>query len=353
MTTDSAVPPENDHLDVDEEDLALIHALQLRPRAAWTALAPVLGSSPTALAQRWQRLRAAGLAWVTAYPVHGALSGDAVVALVEVDCLPGSVDEVAARVERMPRVHNLEHAAQGRDLLLTVSAGTFGELSALLLDELRHIPGVATVRSHLGARMHIEGSQWQLDALDRGQREAILRSGKRERVRPDEPVYLRSRVFEPLVTALAYDGRATAAELAERLHRPASTVRRQLAALLGSGVLRLRCEIAQLHTRWPMHAVWWCRLPISALPETVARLREDPRIRLCMSVTGSASLVVNAWTADLADLLSLQDVLERLLPAGGIVDGSVILRTSKRVGWLMHPDGRCTGEVIPLPGPPS
>ncbi|MGW5649214.1 hypothetical protein ACWEV3_37870 [Saccharopolyspora sp. NPDC003752] len=75
-------------------------------------------------------------------------------------------------------------------------------------------------------------------------------------------------------------------------------------------------------------------------------MREDSRVRLCMSVTGSANLVVNAWTADMGDLC-----LERLLPAGGIVNSSVILRTRKRVGWLMHPDGRCTGEVIPLPGP--
>ncbi|MFI0464386.1 hypothetical protein ACH347_09935 [Saccharopolyspora sp. 5N102] len=67
--------------------------------------------------------------------------------------------------------------------------------------------------------------------------------------------------------------------------------------------------------------------------------------------TGSANLVVNAWTADMGDLMNMQDNLERLLPAGGIVNSSVILRTRKRVGWLMHPDGRCTGEVIPLPGP--
>ncbi|PKW17875.1 hypothetical protein A8926_5900 [Saccharopolyspora spinosa] len=30
---------------------------------------------------------------------------------------------------------------------------------------------------------------------------------------------------------------------------------------------------------------------------------------------------------------------------------SVILRTRKRVGRLMHPDGHCTGEVLPLSGP--
>ncbi|WP_235883542.1 Lrp/AsnC family transcriptional regulator [Saccharopolyspora elongata] len=333
--------------------MALIHALQLQPRAPWTSLAPVLGASPTALAQRWARLRAAGMAWITAYPVHGVFSGGAMVALVEMNCIPGAVDDVAAKLERMPRVHNLEHAAQGRDLMLTVSAGSFGKLSALLLDELPKLPGVASLRSHIGARMHIEGSQWQLDALDREQREEIQRAGRAEQGRPSEPIYLRSDVYAPLVSALAHDGRATAAELAAQLGRPTSTVRRQLSALLRSRTLRLRCEVAQLHTRWPMQVIWWCRLPGSTLAAAVSRLREDSRVRLCMSVTGSANLVVNAWTADMGDLMNMQDSLERLLPAGGIVNSSVILRTRKRVGWLMHPDGRCTGEVIPLPGPLS
>ncbi|SFQ76215.1 Lrp/AsnC family transcriptional regulator [Amycolatopsis rubida] len=341
----------NVQLDFSEEDLALIHALQLRPRAPWSALAGVLGASPTALAQRWTRLREAGLAWITAYPVHGVLAGGAMVALVEMDCLPGTVDDVVRRLEQLPRVHNIEYAAQGRDLLLTVSAASMEALSALLLDELPRLPGVASLRSHIGGRMHIEGSQWQLDSLDAGQRAAILQAGHEEHDRPNEPIYLRSPVFAPLVSALAFDGRATAAELAKQLDRPTSSVRRQLSALARSRTLRIRCEVAQLHTRWPMHVIWWCRLPGRDLPAAVARLRENPRVRLCMSVTGAANLVVNAWTADMAELLAMQDSLEQLLPGGGILTGSVILRTRKRVGWLMHPDGRCTGEVIPLPGP--
>ncbi|MER5387657.1 Lrp/AsnC family transcriptional regulator [Saccharopolyspora sp. NPDC002686] len=338
------------HEDFSEDDLALIHALQLRPRAPWAALAPALGSSPTVLAQRWARLRAAGLAWITAYPLHGELAGGAMVALVEMNCAPGSVEAVARKLERMPRVHNIEYAAQGRDLLVTVSAASFEKLSALLLDELPALPGVASLHSHIGAKMHIEGSQWQLDALDRAQREEVLRTGRTEQDRSSERIYLRPDIYGPLVAELAHDGRATAAELAEKVGRPTSTVRRQLAALLHSRTLRMRCEVAQLHTRWPMAVIWWCRLPSSALAETISRLREDSRVRLCMSVTGSANLVINAWTADMTDLLAMQAHLERLMPTGQVLNSSVILRTRKRVGWLMHPDGRCTGEVIPLPG---
>ncbi|WP_177226580.1 hypothetical protein [Saccharopolyspora shandongensis] len=103
----------------------------------------------------------------------------------------------------------------------------------------------------------------------------------------------------------------------------------------------------------------WCQCPVKRAASESRSLaafsmdrsiREDSRVRLCMSVTGSANLVVNAWTADMADLMNMQDSLERLLRQGGILNSSVILRTRKRVGWLMHPDGCCTGESSRFPG---
>lgn len=36
------------------------------------------------------------------------------------------------------------------------------------------------------------------------------------------------------------------------------------------------------------------------------------------------------------------------MPVGGVVDVTVVLRTRKRMGWLLHPDGRCTGDVVPV-----
>lgn len=338
-------------LGFSEQDLALVHALQLSPRASWSALAPVLGASPTALAQRWARLRGAGLAWVAGYPMRELMSGETLVALAEVNCTQGTLTSVATRLEQIPEVITIEHTAHGRDLLVTVNARTFGGLSALLLDQLSRIPGVASTRSHLGARMHFEGGRWRLDALDQAQRDAIgaqLRAQRRDAPAKGQlPSDLTTPVLAPLVRELCRDGRASAAELATRVGRPASTVRRQLATLLRSDALALRCEVAQLYTRWPVCVTWWCRLPGSAVCPTVARLRKDPRVRMCVSLTGAANFLVQAWITDMAELVAAQNRLERLLPAGEITDSSVTLRTRKRMGWLLHPDGRCTGEVVP------
>ena len=46
---------------LDEFELELIHALQLRPRAEWAELAHPLGVSSATVARRWRSLRERGL----------------------------------------------------------------------------------------------------------------------------------------------------------------------------------------------------------------------------------------------------------------------------------------------------
>ncbi|WP_209307622.1 Lrp/AsnC family transcriptional regulator [Geodermatophilus sp. DF01-2] len=335
------MPPE-----FSEDDLALVHALQVHPRASWAALAPVLGASAATLARRWERLRGEGLAWVTSYPA-AALSGGAVTALVEVDCAAGALDGVCSRLEATPHVATIEHAARGRDLVLTVVAPSFARMSSIVLDELARLPGVVSTRTHIASRVHVEGSRWRLDALDAAQRTRVRALAAAEE-RPAALVDAASAVYAPLVRELARDGRAGAAALAARMGRPTSTVRRQLAALVRSRSLTFRCDVAQVLTRWPVCVTWWCRVPGTAVDALVAQVRHEPRVRLCLSLTGPANLLVTAWTSSLADLTRTQTWLEKAMPAGEIVDASVILRTRKRMGWRLHPDGRATGEVVPL-----
>lgn len=322
-----------------EADLALIHALQIRPRASWTSLAAVLGESAQTLTARWARLRGQGLSWITAYP---AIDRSGCVALVEVDVAAGMLDAVCARLDRDPRIVSIEHAASGRDLVLTVFQFDFAHMSATLLDDLGRMPGISGVRAHIAAAAYIEGSRWELDALDPAQRAALVADGPPA---PGPAVDLGHPTYAPLVAELGRDGRATATQLARATGRPESTVRRQLARLLRSGMLLFRCEVAQNWTPWPVNVMWWCRVPNHAQPRLVDAARRQPRVRLCMSVTGPANILIAMWTASMADVMRMQGWLETCLGGGTIVDTSVVLRCRKRIGWMLHPDGRCTGEV--------
>lgn len=334
------------HEKLTEDDITLIHALQVRPRASWAQLSEVLGASVGTLSRRWERLREQRLAWVTAFPVWQP-STEVSLALIELDCVTRQVLQVSAALARDSRIMTIEQAASGRDLILTVAARSFQELSELVVDELPTVPGIVAMRTHLVADIHVEGSAWRLDALDRTQLRALTRLPGGGGRGHGEPIHI-SESMQPLVQALAHNGRASAAELAEQIGRPPSTVRRQLSWLLGSGVLHFRCELAQTQTRWSVLAMWWCQVPEDDRPGLIAALRTQPMTRLAVTLTGVTNFMITMWAHSPEEVLRIQRWLEHQVPTMRIADAAVVLRNHKRMGWLLEPDGRAAGPVVPV-----
>lgn len=225
---------------LDEVDLALIHALQIAPRASWAEVGRVLGSTPATVAGRWERLRAEGLAWVTVHP--GRRMSDVVVAFLDVDVEPARREETLRELCRDPRAVTVEETARGRDLMVTVLETDQNSLARFALDDLPRMPGVRRVDTHLATELHWEGSRWRLDALDPTQ-EAALRTGGRAATHV--PMAALPANQWPLVEALTADGRRSAADLARITGGNPATVRRQVARLLASDLLSFRCEVAQ------------------------------------------------------------------------------------------------------------
>lgn len=137
-------------------------------------------------------------------------------------------------------------------------------------------------------------------------------------------------------------------ELAETLRRPASTVRRQLAEVLGSEEVTIRCELAQQAGGWPISVTWWCRVPSDTLKDLVGKLAGDSRIRMCLSLTGPANIAIAAWVKDTVDLMECQSRIERWITPGVIIGSSVVLRTIKRNGRILRSDGTATAGSTPI-----
>lgn len=330
-------------MDLDEQDLALLHGMQIAPRVSWTAAASVLGSTPATVAARWERLRRSGLAWVTAHPSGSAES--LVVSLVEVDCLPGSRADVVRAICADPRAATVEESARDRDLLLTVMTPDLPQLTRFVLDDLSRIPGVQRTRTNLATAVHSQGRDWRLDALDRRQRAAFERLSA-----PSGPATAPPSDSWPLIEALARDGRAGAADLARATGRNPATVRRQLPRLIGSGLLAFRCEVAQVASRWPIACTFVGRVPAPDHARTAAALATLAELRLCVSTIGGTNLMFTVWVRSLPRLLELERLLAEKLPGLGIVESAVTLRTPKRMGWMLDDRGRATGEMIPISG---
>lgn len=314
-----------------EEDLALINALQIAPRAHWTDLADVLEVHPTSLAARWERLRATGTAWVT-----GHLVGDPQamsLSFLEVDCDMRQRETVSAALTRLPNIATVEHSAGDRTLLLTVITRSFQTFSDEVIEQITALPGVMGYRSALCTRLHHGGWAWRLGVLNATQRAKVQRLATV--MGPTQPVPDSHRVLLP---HLAVNGRATAAEIARAVGRSPATVQRQLNRVIAANVLSFRCEIAQRYSGFPVSCQWFVRVPADAHDQAARAIGELPQVRLAASTTGEANMIIVMWLRSVAEVMDVEVTLTRRIPGIELLRNSIILRATKRVGWLLNPD---------------
>ncbi|MDP5226318.1 MULTISPECIES: Lrp/AsnC family transcriptional regulator [Arthrobacter] len=331
-------------VELSEDELLLLHALQIAPRVSWLDAAEILGAHPATLARRWERLRSSGLAWVTAH-----LKGDPslmVLAFVDVECEPGRRDDAVAVLSRIPEVLTIDVATGRPDLVLTVMARSLLECTERVLPLVAAADGVLRMESELCTRLHSGGHSWRLAALDKAQIGAFAELARVEPFAGPVP----PAAFD-LLPILARNGRAGAADMARELGRSPATVHRQLAKVLGSELLFVRCEVAQGPAGYPVACRWLAKAPAGRHAETAAALSGLRNVRLAASTTGRTNFIIMMWLRTVADVLTAELTLQERIPGIDLVRSTVMMRSVKRVGFVLDPDGTATGEMIAAPGP--
>ncbi|WP_406441977.1 Lrp/AsnC family transcriptional regulator [Streptomyces sp. NBC_01613] len=324
---------------LSESDLALVNALQVRPRAPWSLIGRALGVGPVTVARHWEGLVERREAWLTAYP--GSAVGERLVfAFVQVDCAPGEAMRVARTVAADPHLTAVDYVAGPCDLVLHLVASSLEAASRYVVDRLAGLPGVVGTRTLVAPRMYAEGSRWQVRAISRAQR------GTLTAVEPSPGMSPRfGELDRALLLALGENARATHTELAERLGVGASTVRRHLNAALAGGLIRLRCEIARSLSPAPVTMLLWLRVPPDQLERSARTLGRFPEVRMCAAVSGAANLLVGVWLRSPADAVGLESEMVGKLSRLEIVDRAVTLRPVKLGGCLLDERGRISGRV--------
>ncbi|MFG2222738.1 Lrp/AsnC family transcriptional regulator [Streptomyces sp. NPDC048644] len=332
---------------LDATDSALVHALQISPRAGWAKIAEVLGLDAVTLARRWKRLSTRGAAWISCYPGPAlAAAGEGCLAFIEVDCANGQLLDVADRLARQPMVSTVEHVSGDRDLLLTVMTTDLGALSRWVTQVLGSLPGVTSARTQLAGAIYTEGSRWRLRALDPAQ-VAQLSEGRQARERAAVPAL--SELDRKLIVALSADGRASYTALADACGTSVDTVRRRTKRLLGSGAVQIRCEIARPLSERPVAAVLWAQVPSDTVEHTARVIAGMRDIRLCAGITGRHNLLVIAWVRSVDDVQRLETRVTGKAPGLVIGDRAVALWPVKLSGHLLDENGYRRGTV-PIDG---
>lgn len=325
---------------LDDLDQRLIHAVQVSPRAPWSTLAPIVGADPATLSRRWARLRDDGVVYVTGY---GATPG--MLVLIEIECIPGETLSVAETLGRDAEAFTIDLTAGGRDILLSLSATDAASVATWTLERIRGVPGIRAMRTHLVSDVPRDARGWRLRALTSHEVDRIQAA---ERTAPVAPVRLTPEQRRALAAELAYDGRAGVTELAKRLGMAPRRVRDAIAELRESGGLAIRVDIARDYTPWPIYAWYFLRVPAGTASQVGAQLGRLEEVRLVANTVGEYNVIMAVWLRTLQDVGRMEAVIEQRLPSVSIADRSVVLRTTKHLGHMLQPDGRASGEVVPL-----
>lgn len=237
---------------LDDVDRQLLHALIVNPRAPFRLLGEVIGVSDQTVARRYRRLvRDADLR------VHGAVNGQRAGWTdwhVRIQAAPGSAERIAAALARRPDTRWVRLFSGGAEVNCSLQARSPEQPTALFLRGLpgsRHVTNI-TAHSILHVFTPVEYRAYtgvlaadQVTALRAGcpvAPAAPPEAAPPEAVPPEAippPDTARSWApagaavlrpdDEPLLAALARDGRAPVSVLATATHWHESTVRRRIA----------------------------------------------------------------------------------------------------------------------------
>jgi DNA-binding Lrp family transcriptional regulator len=338
---------------VDEADVVLLDALHANPRVSFERLGPVLGISPVTAARRWQKLSESGAAWVSSVPgPHLALVG----AVYEVRAEPGRTVDVARELAAIPQVISVYATDGAFDLHTVVLAAEMQDLSALLLERLPRVPGIAQGRGHVGLQWY-SGVHWRLGAIDSSQQRSVAdeadtdRRGAARRRALAPADQARGRALAPadqaLFLALQRDGRARYRDLARELGTSEHLVRRRLDSLVRRGMLGFRTDFARREGGWPAEFITWLSVPHDKLDHVGAEISAWHETRICMSTVGSVNLMVMSQVHRVAGVSAILEQLRRTVPEAVVSDQRLVLRAFKSWGRLLDEAGHAAG-VVPV-----
>jgi DNA-binding Lrp family transcriptional regulator len=275
---------------IDELDRRIIHALYIDPRAPFSRLAEVLGSSEQTVSRRYRRLFDGRILRVVGQ-LDSQRLGQSDWA-VRIRCAPGSAPTVAAKLARHPDTSWVQLTSGGTEIFSTIHPGDGEQRTPLLLSQLSVGRQVVDFEAYCLLHLFATGLSAPPGPSDLSRGEiAQLLPPARDRPSLDRPKAKLQNSDWPLVQALADDGRATYRQLAARTHWHESTVRRRVEELIGSGVVFFDLDLASDAFGIRSQALLWMSVAPANLKEVGQTLASRPEFPFVAATTGSTNLV--------------------------------------------------------------
>ncbi|MGC5345793.1 Lrp/AsnC family transcriptional regulator [Streptomyces sp. DT171] len=288
---------------IDAIDTQILHCLQIAPRAPFRLISEVAGVSEQTVARRFQALRRRGVLRVMGL-VNPEVYGRAAW-VARITCRPDRVDAVADALTRRPDVSYAHLASGGAEIICTLNAPIAEDHGPDLLPRrLQRSSGVLGVEMAL--LLHAFSAPWaHWTGFGPPLSEAAVALLTAHDPRPD----LRSRPTPlppkeedaPLLAALAEDGRASYARLAQLTGWSTNRVARRLEALEESGTLYFDVDLLSQRLGWNLQATLWMRTAPASLHQVGSALVHHPEVAFAAAIAGEHNLMAIVICADVQD----------------------------------------------------
>lgn len=320
-------------VEIDETDLALIHALEIDGRAPFSKIAAVLGISDQTVARRYRRLRATSLARVVGQAAPWRVGH--VRWLLRIRCAPDTALAVASALARRSDTYWVQMFSSGTEIDCVAESRNPNEPDTLLLQQLPRTPRVLDISAHSILHVFFGGeAQYPalLDSLGADQVEAL----RVPVTTPDATVTLDQGDYR-MIAALEEDGRAGYAELAEATGWSESTVRRRLDYLRETGALYFDVDMDAIALGFTCQARMWMSVPPSELASVGEALASHPEVAFAGATTGNANLLASVVCKDVPAFYKYLTTKVAALKAIDHIETAPVLRTIKRGATLLIP----------------
>jgi DNA-binding Lrp family transcriptional regulator len=275
---------------IDVLDRRIIQALYIDPRAPFSRLADVLGSSEQTVSRRYRRLFDDRILRVVGQ-LDSQRLGQSDWA-VRIRCAPGSAPIVAAKLAQHPDTSWVQLTSGGTEIVSTIHSRDGGQRTPLLLGQLSVGRQVVDLEAYCLLHLFVTGLSAPPGPSDLSRGEmAQLLSPARDRPSIDRPKAKLADSDWPLVQALADDGRAPYRQLAARTHWHESTVRRRVEELIASGALFFDLDLASDAFGIRSQALLWMSVAPANLKDVGQALASRPEFPFVAATTGSTNLV--------------------------------------------------------------
>lgn len=286
---------------IDALDGQIIHALQISPRASFRLIADTVDAPEQTVARRYHRLRRDGALRVVGLlnpRVHGHAQW-----VVRVHAKPDDIPRLAEALVRRPEVTHANILSGWSELVFVVRA-PLTEGADGLLGRLPRTTSVLDLDVDLVLHTFDEAGTepWTAygQTLNSDQVQHILqRSTSPSRtVRPTTP----TAEDQPLLDALAADGRAPHSRLAQETGWSTPRVARRLAALEAAETLTYDLDLLPQRLGFELNAMIWLTTTPPHLDSVGQQIAAHPEIASVIATSGRNNLMAIAICRDVHHL---------------------------------------------------